>query len=648
MTHALIALIVLACGNAKDSTGDEANDSGAGGDGGALNDGGGTDEGGSEGGGTDGGSSDGGSTDCEVLTWWLDNDKDGYGDPATSTDDCEAPAGHVDNDLDCDDDDETTWPGASDGWYDGVDSDCGGEDDFDQDRDGYVPDAYTGLATDGVPGSGERPAGDCDDVDPSVNPGVDEICDDGLDNNCDGQTDADDATCFRWGDNRLADADLQFTGESEGDRSGGAISSAGDVDADGYDDILVAAGGYYSSLGAAYLIRGGPSLASSSLADADARYTGDSGDYAGNAVAGAGDINRDGYADLLIGASSAPLSTNEGSIFVILGGPKPASMSLESADALISGARASDRAGSAVSGAGDVNGDGFDDMLIGAQYVHGHAASSGAAYLVLGRRTPGSISLSRADGSFSGEAYADYAGGSVAGAGDVDGDGLHDLLIGASHADASRTDSGAAYVVLGSTALTSPSLSESDARFDGEGSSEYAGTAVAGANDVDGDGYDDMLVGAPYNDEAGSNAGSAYLVLGGLSLASMSLSLADATYTGENEDDFAGAAVAGAGDVDGDGQADILVGAPFCAEAGYRSGASYLVRGGPTPASLSLTDADARFVGESGGDYSGASVSSAGDVDANGWSDLLIAAYLRDDGPRSEEAGVTYLILGGR
>src|SRR6185436_7779455 len=171
-----------------------------------------------------------------------------------------------------------------------------------------------------------------------------------------------------------------------------------------------------------------------------------------------------------------------------------------------------DFAGISVADAGDVDGDGQDDLLIGARGNESTLYRQGAAYLVLGPAT-GTVDLAMADAKLSGELWEDMAGQPVSGAGDVDGDGLDDVLVGALHNDSNGTDSGAAYLVLGPIPRD-VSLTRADATLIGEREYDYAGFSVSDAGDVDGDGHDDVLVGAPLNGEKGPAAGAAYLVLG--------------------------------------------------------------------------------------------------------------------------------------
>ncbi len=186
----------------------------------------------------------------------------------------------------------------------------------------------------------------------------------------------------------------------------------------------------------------------------------------------------------------------------------------------LTGVAAGDYAGRAVSGAGDVNGDGFDDLLIGAPRADLNGASSGVAYLVFGGATVGSggtVALGALNGSdgfrLTGVAAGDQAGRAVSGAGDVNGDGFDDLLIGAPYADPNVTYSGAAYVVFGGASVGSStgtialgSLNGSDGfRLTGVAAGDQAGRAVSGAGDVNGDGFADLIIGAPGVDADASN-----------------------------------------------------------------------------------------------------------------------------------------------
>jgi FG-GAP repeat len=252
-------------------------------------------------------------------------------------------------------------------------------------------------------------------------------------------------------------------------------------------------------------------------------------DIGGFSVAAAGDVNGDGVADLIVGAPFAdnngrPLS---GSAYVVFGGQSPADVDLQDLGAAgfrIDGAASADRAGNSVAAAGDVNGDGRADLIVGAPFANNTGRpDSGSAYVVLGGRNPGDVdlgSLGPAAGfRIDGAASEDQAGNSVAAAGDVNGDGRADLIVGALGADNNgRPASGSAYVVFGGqnpATVDLQNLGAAGLRIDGAASGDRAGRSVAAAGDVNGDGVADLIVGAG---EAGNNgrqnSGSAYVVFG--------------------------------------------------------------------------------------------------------------------------------------
>jgi hypothetical protein len=451
-------------------------------------------------------------------------------------------------------------------------------------------------------------------------------------------------------DKPLALSDASFIGEGYDDQSGYSVSSAGDVNRDGYDDILVGArqndeGGSYA--GQTYLIFGksdGWSM-DTPLDSADASFIGEAGgDMSGWSVSSAGDVNGDGYDDILIGAYN-------NQTYLVFGKATGWSRDfpLSLADASFIGEAALDCSGLCVSSAGDVNGDGYDDILIGARGNDEGVPEAGQTYLIFGKETGWSIDtpLDSADASFIGEADYDYSGFSVSSAGDVNGDGCDDMLIGAYGNDERNLGAGQTYLIFGKSdgwSMDFP-LDCADASFIGEAANDMCGWSVCSAGDVNGDGYDDILIGAVGNDEGGSAAGQTYLILGketGWSI-DTPLDSADASFIGEADYNYSGFSVSSAGDVNGDGYDDMLIGA---SRYGSYTGQSYLIFGKPAGWSMdvSLSLADASFIGEAANDMCGWSVSSAGDVDRDGYDDILIGAHLNSEGGHYH--GQTYLNLG--
>ncbi|MCU0798185.1 MAG: hypothetical protein MUC62_00745, partial [Candidatus Thermoplasmatota archaeon] len=458
----------------------------------------------------------------------------------------------------------------------------------------------------------------------------------------------------------LAWSSASFIGEDANDYSGISIGSAGDVNGDGYDDLLIGAygdddGG--ADAGQAYLILGAKDgwAMDRDLSMASASFWGeDAGDEAGRRVAGAGDVNGDGYDDILIGA---PMDDdggiNAGQTYLILGKATGWTMDvdLSTASASFWGEMAGDISGGSICGAGDVNADGYDDILIGADGSDAGGSLSGQSYLILGKKTGWAMDtgLSSSSASFWGEDPNDGAGRSVAGAGDVNGDGYNDILIVATlDDDGGLTNRGQTYLILGKQSgwAMDTDLSTASASFLGTNTDDQSGISVSGAGDVNGDGYGDFLIGANLNDGGGSNSGQVYLIFGKMSGWSMDigLSASDASFIGEELNDHLGEYVSGAGDTNNDGYDDIFVGAMDNDQGGPNAGQAYLIYGKATGWSMGtdLTTSAGSFRGEKGADMAGI-VDSAGDVDGNGYADLMISAMYNNEG--GSAAGQTYLIL---
>ena len=379
----------------------------------------------------------------------------------------------------------------------------------------------------------------------------------------------------------LSSADATLVGENEGYLAAFSVSGAGDVNGDGYDDLLVGTILYSSGAdeaAIAYLVHG-PVTGTVGLSEADVAFVAEhDDDDTGSDVSAAGDVNGDGYHDVLLGSSNYSISedgSEEGAAFLFFG-PVSGTVDLIDADAILVGEEPHDQAASEISAAGDVNGDGYDDVLVAAFSQDAGGADAGAVYLVLGP-VSGTQSLSDSDAKFIGEAEDDHAGKSVSGAGDVNGDGYDDILIGVGDRDSDWPPSAAAYLILGPVSGTI-GLADADARFIAERDDDEAGCDVSSAGDVNGDGYSDILIGADAVDAEGDHAGTTYLVFGPVSGA-VDLSTADAKLNGEVERDRAGHSVSIVGDVDGDGFDDILIGAPYHHGEGSVSGAAYLVLG---------------------------------------------------------------------
>jgi hypothetical protein len=367
-------------------------------------------------------------------------------------------------------------------------------------------------------------------------------------------------------------ADTQIEPNQAGANLGWSVSGAGDVNGDGYADVIVGAyrcDQGETDEGVALIFHGSASGIDPGTPAAQLESD-QAGANLGWGVAGAGDVNGDGYADVIVGARNYDRNydegqTDEGAAFVFLGsasgvatgGPGTAHAQLESdqADA---------RLGTSVSGAGDVDGDGYADVIVGAFNYDAGQTDEGAAFVFLGSAS------GIADGG-PGTAHAqlesDQAGArlgtSVSGAGDVDGDGYADVIVGVPDYDAGQTDEGAAFVFLGSASgIADGGPGTAHAQLESDQAWAYLGYSVSGAGDVDGDGYADVIVGAFNYDAGQTDEGAAFVYLGG---AEGILDGDPGTAHAQLESDQAGAnlgwGVAGAGDVNGDGYADVIVGA---------------------------------------------------------------------------------------
>ncbi len=559
------------------------------------------------------------------VTWYADTDGDGWGDPENTVSTCvENPTGYVDNTSDCDDGNEQVNPDATEVCDDGIDNNCNGTIDTDTenvpwyrdaDMDGYGD--KNDSVTDCAPPTGYiEDATDCNDSEALINPGVEEVCNNGIDDNCDeSRNDCEWSTTVS-----LSDADATIDGTEESGYAGFALVHAGDINGDGYEDLLMSA----SQVHEIYVFFG-PIIGALNVSMADIVLFGPVGSFAGMALAGSCDLQGDGSSDdILIGAPYDSDGGSEAGAIWILHGPfVPGSYDLDlDADRKILG-EASSRFGASVA-CGDQDGDGDDDILVGASNDDTSANDAGAAYI-------GNSPVTSFEEMFqlSGEAMDDAAGTVVLLA-DVNGDGLSDAIVGAFQEDEAGSSAGAIYVFLGPV-TDSHSLESADAKLLGENPSDFAGRNLQAA-DLDGDGNVDLLVGA-YGFNA--SAGAAYVVYGPITSGSLG---SHPRLDGEAAGDNASFGLAPPCDFDGDGVLDLFVGARE--EGG--AGATYVVYG-PTTMSASLASAGTKFTAVTAGDYAGATLATL-DLDADGFCDLIVGAYLADD--YATNAGRAYVLYG--
>ncbi len=345
--------------------------------------------------------------------------------------------------------------------------------------------------------------------------------------------------------------------------------------------------------------------------------------------ASAGDVNNDGYDDFIIGAYSYDNGQqNEGRAFLYYGSSSGLSSSWNwSQESNQEGALYAN----SVSSAGDVNNDGYDDVIVGAVYYDDGQSDEGRIYLYHGSSM--GLSTSPSASLTSNVTFASF-GRSVAEAGDVNGDGYDDVIVGSYQYSNGQTSEGLAFVFNGSasTIESSPSwYSESNQSF------AYFGCAVAGAGDVNGDGYDDVIVGAYSYDNGQSDEGRVFAYYGSSSGLSSS---ANWSAEGNQESAYFGCTISSAGDVNGDGYDDVIIGA-YCYDNGQTDeGRAYVYYG----SSSGLQSSPAKtYEANSIYAYLGMAVSTAGDVNNDGYDDIIIGAYNYDNGDSTEGRAWIYL-----
>ncbi len=582
---------------------------------------------------------------ADATSWYIDADRDGYGNASIAVTACDAPAGYVANATDCNDAAAAVNPAATE-VCDSIDNDCDGSIDegvtttyyADVDGDTYGNPLSTTQAC-------SRPSGyvtnstDCDDTNAAVHPGATEVSYNGIDDNCDGAQDA-----------MLAADETGWTviGTGSSDAIGASVAALDDLDGDGDGELVIGAPTWDE-----YATNDG-GLAFHDIdvqdnsADFDAAYLlvvgEDSDDYFGGAFVVLGDVDGDGDTELAASSYQEDRDgTDDGRTYIFdVDGRTGTRQVGDIEEGNISGD------GSGFLGyslaAGDMDGDGETDLAMGAP---NESSARGLVYVCMHSDDywdagwwGGGLDSDECSYYIAGVSASDHLGYSLA-FGDFNDDGYDDLAACSPDDDDSGSASGTCWVDRGSSSPSARGTTVSsldEAKITGAAASDRTGqtnqSLVVG--DFDGDLVDDLAVGVPGYDGASTNGGGVAIYAGASLSGSLTLTGADWLVLG---DGALGTGLWMGGDVDGDGTSDLLAGATSADSAGVL----YLLTGGQASGSYTLPDDQyASWTGEAASDSFGSSVGGLFDLDADGTEDFAVSAPGNDKG--ASGAGKVYVL----
>ncbi len=437
-------------------------------------------------------------------------------------------------------------------------------------------------------------------------------------------------------------ADLRMTGHPQAAAANGsAMTSLGDINGDGYSDFGVGVpgdnlGGTAFGAGSFSIYLGHPADdrpgASSIL-----RTFGTQADMQlGASIAGVGDVNGDGLDDFVVGAPGTTVggTPGVGRAFLYFGRADAARV----VAAELGGTQGNAAYGSSVAGAGDVNGDGYADVLIGAPFFDSPAPGGGnAGQVLLYFGGPGAFNTS-ADAVLNPTAANSRFGYSVSGVGDMNGDSFADIVVGVPKASVGQTLEGAGLLYLGGSGTFDPNA---DLAFESNQANAELGTAVAGAGDVNGDGYSDVALGAPLYDNGQTDEGAVFIYHGGSAVNNV----ADAVLERDVAAASFGAAIAGA-DSNGDGYSDLAIGAPTVSDYSIPNfGTVWMFPGSASGLGNDAFNVRGLASSTTAGRFG--SALSFTDYNADGFPELFVGAPT-ETGPAGAGQGFSYLVRAAR
>ncbi len=590
---------------------------------------------------------DGVDQDCDGANDW-DADADGFETDAYGGDDC-------------DDADASVSPAATEVWYDGVDQDCDGNDDDqdgdgygfaddcddldptvggvvdwlpDADGDGYGDDAATAVAACTAPAGYVGHGGDCDDVDATVNPDALETCD-GVDQDCDGSIDDDpvDGTVY------YADADSDGYGDAAVAETACSAPAGYVTDGTDCDDTDAAVSPSATEIAGSGVDEDCDGR-TDEIAAGDAAWTIVGGDAVGEGLWTLGDLDADGTDEVLVGAPDDD-TVGAGAGAVALHDVPGSGVAFDAGWLVVTGASAGDALGSAAVSLGDLDGDGWPSIAVGAAGYDGGGTDAGGVYVfdAMGEEALVHDGVESVDGVWDGLVAGDEASGGFGSAlatGDIDQDGTDDLLVAAPSEDTR----GRVYVFDAGWSTGELGTADAASALEGDNDDDALGTAILAA-DLDGDGVDEAVLCAPGWDLGSQESvGACFVVTAADVLDGDGDSVEDwdsANIIGDTTGDRLGGGGLAAGDLDGDGLFDLAIGLPGWDGAATDGGGVAVLLGGTLAGRTHAPDAPLVLGGDG---VLGTAVSIPGDLDGDGLSDLVLGAP-------DAAGGVVYLVPGG-